>query len=198
MIPLLFIGDGPRDGAMMPAIVKTILGNEIRPQTRSWARLNRAGSGYDRKLLFAVAEARSQDLTGVVATVDADRSGPERITQMRAARERDRSRNLPVPIALGCAQPHGEAWLLDDPDAIREALGLPESHLLANVRKTNDPKAELEVAMRVCTLGEVRPLILMGAIAQRFLPGRCRHKEETGFRAFEDEVRREFRDHCAK
>lgn len=169
MIPLLFIGDGPRDGAMMPAIVKTILGNDIRPEIRTWARLNRAGSGYDRKLLFAIAEARTENLTGLVATVDADKSGPERIAQMRAARERDRSKNLPLPVALGCAEPDGEAWLLDDPAAVRQTLGLPENHSLLNVRKTNDPKAALEAAMRISAHGEIRPLVLMRAIAQSLL-----------------------------
>ena len=74
MIRLLFVGDGDRDAATNPHLVATIVGTEVEPATTSWPRLNEAGKGYDRKLLFAIRDARDKGLEGVVATVDQDKS----------------------------------------------------------------------------------------------------------------------------
>jgi hypothetical protein len=195
MIRLLFVGDGPRDTAIMPAIVSTILAKQVRPdqlEPRVWARLHDAGRGYDRKLLFALAQARADGLAGVVATVDSDKSGSERLDKMRTARATDRARNPPIPIALGCADPHGEAWLLDDPDAIRAGLNLPVDHVVTSVRKTKNPKSVLEAIMS--SKAGARPLELMETIALALVPSRCTHKMETGFEAFEREVKVELAD----
>jgi hypothetical protein len=74
MIRLLFVGDGERDAATNPHLVSTIIGAPVAPATTGWPRLSRAGSGYDRKLLFAIRTARHTGLDGVVATVDRDKS----------------------------------------------------------------------------------------------------------------------------
>ena len=127
MIRILFVGDGPADEVTTPPLVRTILEREdVRAEARAWARLHAAGRGYDRKLLFALRAARAGGLSGVVATIDQDRSaGRERLRSLEAARVRDRQTDPPLPAALGCADPHAEAWLLDDPVAVRSVLRLP-------------------------------------------------------------------------
>ncbi len=186
MIPLLFVGDGARDAAMLPPIVSTILGKAVRPESRNWARLHAAGRGYDRKLLFAFAAARADGLAGVVATVDSDKTGRDRLAEMHAARARDRTKNPALPAALGCAEPHAEAWLLDDPTAIRAELNLPAAHSLPSVRQSNNPKAVLDEAMSAT--GTSRYLDRIALVAGALVPSRCGHKKDTGFGAFEQDV----------
>ncbi len=186
MIPVLFVGDGARDSAMLPPIVSTILGKTVRPESRNWARLHAAGRGYDRKLLFAFAVARADDLVAVVATVDSDKTGRDRLAEMHAARAKDRAKKPALPTALGCAEPHAEAWLLDDPTAIRTALDLPPAHALPSVRQSNNPKAVLDEAMSAT--GTSRYLDLIALIAGALVPTRCGHKKDTGFDAFEQDV----------
>lgn len=136
MIHLLFVGDGERDAATNPHLVATIVETEVEPATTSWARLNAAGKGHDRKLLFAIRDARDNGLEGVVATIDQDKSpGRERLKSMRAARTKDRETPPPLPTALGCADPHAEAWLLDDAVAVRTVLQLEPVSVIPNVRK---------------------------------------------------------------
>ena len=123
MIRLLFVGDGERDAAMNPPLVEVLTGAEVEATTRPWARLN--VRGYDRKLRFAIRQARDEGLQGVVATIDRDKSsGHDRLRELKAGRTRDRETAPPLPAALGAANPHAEAWLLDDPVAVRTVLGL--------------------------------------------------------------------------
>jgi hypothetical protein len=144
MIRLLFVGDGDRDAATNPHLVERLISKPVTPAAIPWPRLNRAGRGYDRKLLFALRHARDAGLAGVVATIDQDKSpGRERLRSMEAARARDRETAAPLPTALGCADPHAEAWLLDDPVAVRAALRLDTRALIPNVRKTKSPKGEI-------------------------------------------------------
>ena len=57
----------------VPRLVKKILARSVREDVRHWSRLNSAGSGSDRKLRFAIRQARDVGAAGVVATVDRDR-----------------------------------------------------------------------------------------------------------------------------
>ncbi len=189
---LLFVGDGERDAATTLPLVETILGEKVEAETAEWARLHRAGQGYDRKLLWAIQRVRADALAGVVATVDRDRSpGRDRLRSLEAARTKDREVHPPLPTAIGCADPHAEAWLLADAVAVREAMRLEGNHPVPNVRKVADPKRALNDLHAASPRAQDPALQILADIARGLDPGRCSHRAETGFDRFVGEVRRE-------
>lgn len=192
MIRLLFVGDGERDAASNPRLVERITGARVEASTAAWPHLHAAGSGYDRKLGFAIRNARAQGLEGVVATVDQDKShGRERLRSMEQARARDRQRFPALRTALGCADPHAEAWLLDDAVAVQTILRLDPHVKIPNVRRVRSPKDELTgLHTRSPRAHEPIRAILI-EIAQALDAARCLHAGETGFAHFVDEVRHE-------
>ena len=199
---LLFVGDGDRDGATVPGLVERILGAEITGEVLSWKEIRlqpksapRALRGYASKLMYAVRAARSRRLDGVVATVDTDATKPRsRLAKLKKGRDLDREKAPPLPTALGEANPHGEAWLLDDPVAVRKALELPADVPIPTVPKSDGPKKALNKLMdqspRETATGD-RIQELLGAIAVNVTPNRCAHAQETGFDAFSKDVRDE-------
>jgi hypothetical protein len=192
MIRLLFVGDGERDAATNPHIVRRLISVAVEPRDIPWPRLNRAGRGYDRKLLFALGRARDEGLDGVVATIDQDKSpGKVRLRSMEEARTKDRQKAPPLPTALGCADPHAEAWLLDDPLAVREALRLDSHMPIPTVRKVKSPKDEItRLHERSPRNGDPIREILVD-IARGLERNRCQHARETGFAHFAKEVEAE-------
>lgn len=203
MIRLLFVGDGDRDAATVPPLVEEILGLGVTAVTRSWNQklhlhgksAPQAPRGYARKLVYAVRAARSRRLDGVVATVDTDAEEPRsRLAKLQEGRDLDREKAPSLPTALGEANPHSEAWLLDDHVAVREALGLQRDVPIPTVRDTDDPKGALNELMdqspREIGSGD-RYQQLLGAIAAKVTPKRCAHAKKTGFDAFIKDVRDE-------
>lgn len=192
MIRLLFVGDGERDAATNPHLVTVITGAQIDPTTKPWARLNEAGKGYDRKLLFAIAQARQGGLDGVVATVDRDTSPPkDRLRDLQAGRTRDREKHPSLPTALGVADPHAEAWLLDDPVAVQAVLQLPPDLHIPTVRQVESPKSEIGRFHRTSPRSQEPIRTMLIEIAQALSIDRCQHGHETGFSHFVDDVRNE-------
>jgi len=188
MIRLLFVGDGERDAAMNPPLVEVLTGSEVEATTRAWARLN-VGKGYERKLRFAIRQARDEGLEGVVATVDQDKSsGQERLRELKAGRTTDREIAPPLPAALGCANPHAEAWLLDDVVAVRAVLKLDTDTVIPSLRKTKSPKDTLTGLITQSRRADVSVRQVLAEIAQGLDPARCAHKDETGFAAFAQDV----------
>ncbi len=192
MIRLLFVGDGPRDEAMTPVLVRRLLRDKARSHDdgfRAWARINAVGKGYDRKLMFALRQARDGDYHGVVATIDRDASrGRERFKSLVAGRARDREMQPPLPTALGCADPHAEAWLLDDPVAVRDVLGLPPAQEIPDVVRETDPKQALCELQAKSARAHDAPALICGEIAARLELSRCAHRRETGLQAFASDV----------
>ena len=194
MIRLLFVGDGERDAATNPHLITTITAAAVEATTAPWARLNQAGRGYDRKLLFASAQARAGGLDGVVATVDRDTSRRrDRLRELEAARTRDRQTHPPLPTAIGSANPHAEAWLLDDPVAVRAALRLEGDRPIPTVRQVDSPKAELDRLHRGSTRCNEPARNILVDIARTLAVERCQHASETGFAYFVDDVQSELR-----
>ena len=176
MICLFFVGDGARDEATVPPLVRTILQIDFSTLFQPWARLHAAERrgrpgrrlrGYGRKLLYAI----------------------------RAARAADRQQAPSLPTALGEAKPHAEAWLLDDPAAVREALELPGNAPIPSVRQSRHPKDTLhglwERSPRRKAGPEEREIAVLQDIARRVDSTRCAHRRQTGFQAFVTEVRHE-------
>lgn len=195
MIRLLFVGDGPRDEAMTPVLVRRLLRGEAQSHDdgfRAWARINAVGKGYDRKLMFALRQARDGDYHGVVATIDRDASrGRERFKSLVAARARDREMRPALPTALGCADPHAEAWLLDDPVAVREVLALPGAREIPNVAREADPKQALCELQALSARADDAPARICGEIAACLEISRCAHRRATGLEAFARDLEEE-------
>ena len=193
MTTLLFIGDGPRDLAMLPGLVEGILQARFDRQCRDWhaIRLNR-GKGFGRKLLFAVRQARDARWDGVVAVVDADndRHG-ERLKELKAARSADRAKTPAFPTALGQVFPHGEAWLLDDPVAVRLTLRLIGDVAMPNVSRITNPKESLHELVAGSERADEKYLLLIEEMARQISSARCVHAAETGFKDFVEEVEAE-------
>jgi hypothetical protein len=197
MTQILFVGDGPRDDATVPHLVRSILAVEFAREFRSWneLRLHR-GRGIGRKLRYAMAQVRDRDLTGLIATIDSDKAPQrERLRELQAAREHDRAKHAPFPAALGEACPHLEAWLLDDPVATRTALQLPTDAQIPTVREIPSPKDKLQELVRASPFHRDEHTILdiLSEISSYFDASRCRHQRDTGFDTFSEDVKHEFR-----
>ncbi len=189
---LLFVGDGERDAATVPLLVERVISTRFESTCRRWARLHGKGKGYSRKTLFALREARDLPADGFVATLDTDREEKgRRLRQMQGARDADRENHSPMPTALGEATPHGEAWLLDDPVAVRIALNLAKDAPIPTVRKPADPKGMLHALLGQSPRKADRPLDVWANIARNIDQSRCTHAESTGFRSFVEEVQTE-------
>lgn len=191
MIPILVVGDGPRDQATVPRLVERILGHPVREDFRPWARLS-GGKGYDRKLAFAVKQAKDAGTQGVVAAVDKDKS-QGRLGVLRDQRDSEQ-RSGTFPIAVAEADPHGEAWLLDDPVAVRDALGLPPDVEIPTVRQVKSPKEALEALHARGTKRDEPFLTTWAEVARNVSLERCVHARETGFDGLVSEVTQQFRD----
>jgi hypothetical protein len=194
MIRIYFVGDGPRDAATVPALIASILSEQVDlvPGEHHWLRLHKdAGDGYERKVRYATTEARKAKAMALVAVVDRDKAkAGHRMKALRSAREADRKQNPPLPTAFGEANPHGEAWLLDDPRAVREALGLGHDVEIVSPKKTKNPKGSLESLIET-TRSRAQIMTALAEIAAVVDPSRCQNAEHTGFREFMDEVRDE-------
>jgi hypothetical protein len=97
----------------------------------------------------------------------------------------------PFPTALGEAILHGEAWLLDDPHAIRQVLELEVHVPIPTIRKARQPKETLNQLIRLSRHRTEPWMELLRGIAQLMEVSRCQYAEETGFSDFVEEVRRE-------
>src|SRR5258708_8059197 len=192
MIHLHFVGDGPRDEAMMPRLIERILKVDVHADFREWKSIHLHGKGYGKKLAFAIRVARDAAADGLVATVDADKAPQrERLRELQSARDDDRSKAPSFPTALGEAVPQAESWLLDDPVAVRQVMRLRLESTVPTIRQTKSPKQTLE-DLRTQGENEVDDVLtLLAAIAREVQPSRCQHAKETGFNRFVADVQRE-------
>jgi hypothetical protein len=193
MIHLFFVGDGPRDGAMLPPLVERILGAEVGGMFREWGPLHLRGrGGYGGKLQFLIRAARDAGVSGVVAVVDRDKNPQRRrLRDLAAGRAADRTAEPPFPTALGEAVPHVDAWLLDDHVAVRRGLKLAAEIEIHAVRQTTDPKGSIQSLVQQSETQAGDLLAILAGIAREVVPARCQHAKETGFKKFADDVRRE-------
>jgi len=147
--------------------------------------------GFHGKVLFALQQAQDLKASALVAVVDRDKDQEgHRLQNLRAGRDEHRSKYTPIPAALGEAIPHGEAWLLDDEVAVREALSLDPGTPFRSVSKIQNPKEELESLIKASRRRKVDKEVLAD-IARLVQPGRCNCKSRTGFEDFIEEVHAE-------
>ncbi len=189
---VLIVADGPRDEASLPPLIETILGRKINVEFESWVRIHHRGSGrgYGRKLRFSIAHARSHGMKGLVAVVDRDKDrAGHRERDLKTTRDEERQAGRQFPIALGVADPHVDVWLLDDPVAVRQGLGLSSDAEIINIRRAKVPKDELDKLIKPNEFAQI--VDALKAIAKRVDPDRCGHANQTGFAPFADDCCRE-------
>jgi hypothetical protein len=191
---LYYLADGPREESTVPAIVGHVCPDAITSLFTSWSDITLAkSSGYQRKLDFAIRTVLTEGWDGVVATVDCDKDKRgKKLAVLNSARSahRDDTAVPQIRIALGEAVPHFEAWLIDDPKAVRAGLGLDPSTEVPNVRDCAYPKTTIDELVRMSPHQHERSdSELRKEIAAAIDEERCNHRGETGFEAFMDELR---------
>jgi hypothetical protein len=196
MIDVHFVVDGPRDFETIPALTGAILRINIRPVVKTWKSIDDYRvSGYARKFQFAISVAKDEDAAAIIAVVDRD-SAPkrERRGKLVEGREKHRQKSVPFPTAIGEADPHADAWLLDDPVAIRQALSLDSTISIPTVHESDYPRTEVDkLIKKSANFTDGNKSEILGAIARQVDPSRCYHQNETGFKKFADDVTWEFR-----
>ncbi len=195
---LLIVGEGERDRAAIPRLVERIVAEALDEEFEAWPRLHDRGSGrgFGRKLKFAVRQAIDRALQGVVATVDADqRQRSDKLIELKRARNDDREKGVAVPTALGEAIPHLEAWLLDDPVAVRTVLVFDAATEIAVPTKVKSPKDALNEHCLATNCG--KSLIdVLAEIASTLDLAHCNQADKTGLTDFCDDVKSEFGPLC--
>jgi hypothetical protein len=202
MIALYIVGDGPRDHVALLPFLQRVLEIQVRPalEPTQWKHLRQhKGTGFDRKLLLALRQARDARADGLVAMLDQDNAPrQERLRNLLQTREQVRNTGETHPIALGQATPHGEAWLLDDHVAVQRGLRLPANARIPAVIHVNSPKAELERRGKESCRCDDPIMAVLADIAQEVDPSRCRHRKQTGFQAWVEDVKRELGPLCSR
>jgi len=196
MLSIFILGDGPLDNAMLPPLIKRILNVEINPEFKAWKDIRLHGrsgkGGYGAKLKYAVRHVKAtDDLKALVAVVDQDKDKKEtRIIELKKDREVERHHE--IPASVGRAIPHGEAWLIDDHEAIKEALGLPADAQIPSVKKTGNPKNVLNEIHQQHKGDLQSRKDAYACIAKNVRLSRCRFPEKTGFKEFVEDLMKEF------
>lgn len=207
MIHLVYLGEGPRDKAVIPAIVKTLLnvpeGIPVKHEFAIWkdVRLNKPGlgSGFGRKLLFKIIEAYNSGADGIIAVVDVDNSPKrEKLGALKTGRDKHREKNPPFPTALAEANPHVEAWLLDDKTAVLKTLGLADTNQIPMVGKIDHPKNFLHDLVGKSDRRDDKEIDIIQEIAVAIDLRRCHHTSDTGLRSLVDDMDAEIRPLIAK
>ncbi len=103
-----------------------------------------------------------------------------------------------MPTALGQAIPHGEAWLLDDAEAVKKVLGLAAMEKVPGVKNKRGAKALLEEMLARSPRKGERPTEVWRELAGTIREKRCRAPRATGFAAFAADLRREFSSLAAR
>jgi hypothetical protein len=185
MRPISYVSDGERDHQMLPPLVRQVIGEHEVASFRAWHDIQLQGSfgrgrniGYGRKLAFVIRLAESEQ-QGVVATVDRDSSDGGRLRELRDARS-----TATVPVAVGEAIPHGEAWLIDDLVPLRACLGLDPQAPRPDMK---DPKGSLHQLIR--ETGRSDLLEVIGEIAAMVVVERCQRARDTGLAAFVSDLK---------
>lgn len=112
------------DQGVVPIVVHRMCGKPaaMRVKTKRYAHLQ--GKGLWQKVCFAKRQSRyNKGTRGAVFVLDTE-GNDKVITELAKGRDHE----LPeFPLAIGAAQPCIESWLLVDPSALCQTLGLPRS-----------------------------------------------------------------------
>lgn len=191
---LRVVGEGERDRIVLTRVLRRETSLEFREDFVVWGHFHQH-KGLARKLFFAILDAEELGFRALVASTDADGDRKRRLRNLKAGRESHREKYAAFPTALAVPDPHSEAWLLDDPSAVRSALRLPANATIPNVRTCASPKSALHELWMTSPRQFDAPgdteLDAIADCAAQIDPVRCAHARETGFADFRDEIGRE-------
>lgn len=195
MLTLFFVGDGERDRRTVPHLVRSIIGPrpagapDYQIQFSAWKDPHIRATGYTQKLNFIIKRAIDASANGIVATVDCDAAERgSRLAELKEGRDRALTKNRHIAVAVGEANPHGEAWLIGDPNAVRSACKLKSNITIAADSK--NPKADLDQLIRQSEVfTENGTLDAFEPIAKLVNPKTVEELPSNGFKAFAAEVR---------
>lgn len=194
MSKILFVGEGANDRDVVPIIVRRITGREFVPEFQSWREIRgHRNKGFVRKLGLAVFRARAKGSLGLITTLDSDKHQTNRLDALKTGREmcrRDYSTD-PFPVAIGEAVPELEAWLIDDSNAVKQALELDPEARIPSPISCKDVKKALEELISNSPLG-LGHADCLKSIAETLEFGRCRNPKKTGLEFFVQDVKTEF------
>ena len=145
MTHIRFVVDGARDERVMTSLVKAVIDRDFESSHTNWRSIMPLQFGrtstLTRKLQLARRSAIDSGADALVATVDTDKSKRGmRLAELDAGRA---DVGL-VPTAIGEATPHAEAWLIDDPRAVRDSLGLPTETEIPAPTKCDPARCRIE------------------------------------------------------
>jgi dihydrofolate reductase len=201
-VKLLVCGEGtseighPEHQGVVETLVRRCLESDARCLTFEVVKVSqlpkdRAQAGEARRARQAIDEARRRQCDGFIFVRDADGHHVERHRQLEAAFS-----NLEVPHVVGIAIETLEAWLMSDPDAIRDVLRKrvdvpprPES-LWGRPGGPGHPKFEWNQLCREARYDS--GLSTMAAVAERLSIDRARAACPVGFGRFHDQLLRAF------
>ena len=193
MADVVIVGEGPNDDAVLRVFIQANTRRDSKFTFSKWKdiRLNR-GHGFKRKLVFAIKTAIADDARAIVAVVDADKNAANRKQQLSEGRETHR-RDVAIanfPIAIGVAIPEIEAWLLDDIEALKLALGLAHNQKVSSPTAVPDAK---KLMSELIGKGSVEGTFseLYASVASNVSLARCRDPKASGLKDFVDDVRAE-------
>ena len=182
----------------VPSLVERILGTRVEPcnltDDRKWRWAHLRTPSARQKLLFAVLSAQDDGAWGLVAIKDGDKRPVEVRKSLQDAKEFVKvSKGIGFPVAIGCPNPHADAWLLDDQEAVRSGLSLDSTHAIPVVKPGSYPKRDIDALVKLSPNKKGRTEYdLLSAVASDVKIERCPHAQETGFKAFREDVRSEF------
>jgi len=175
----------------VPPLVAQILGKEFRCLVKTWKDI-RVRGGFAKKATYALAQAADAGANAAVITGDRDK-GERRELLRSFLSARNHARNsYGLHAAVGVADPHGEAWLLDDPHAVRSALSLPADTEIPEV-SDGYPKDLLQSLINDSGRSDDSTFDVLHDIAVDVRLDRMRSASDTGFRDFVQDVENELR-----
>ncbi len=193
------VGDGHRDKAMLPPLLRSILEVELNCEFKTWRDVRLRKGGYDNKLAYFMRQIlATRKPWRLVAVVDADGSPRgRRLNKLKTKREEERQKqNHPIPTALGEAFPHGEAWLLDDSEAVKKGLNLDADHKVPTAT-SGSPKKIMHELLAASPKADERPIDVWPDIAHYVRLKSCRTPKKTGFGPFCEDVLKELKPMAA-
>ena len=195
MISIRLVAEGFRDEAIMRALIPQIIGHKVFILFKSLKEYHLDGMSLKKKYRFIATSMKVNREFFGIGLFDRDKNKRrEGIREVKEALENVEGFNSLFHFAFGEADPHLEAWLLDDPVAIREALGLPPAVQIPSVDSVNDPKEEIEKLRKQGPEDVLEAEIckILEAIAGKLTPKRCTRAKQTGFAQFQKEVHQTF------
>ena len=135
----------------------------------------------------------SGNFSGFIAVIDKDKDSKGiRFKDLEEGKKKVLAEVM-LPISIGEAIPHGEAWLLDEEKAVREALYLDGNTEVPGTKVSKNPKETLTELYQESRRASEDRTVVWEDIAKGVDLTKYSRPRETGFARFEKEVKDEIK-----